>query len=436
MQGAKNEFPHVFWLDTADASSGREGRSMLTLSLTPVATIDAQGVLTFDRACDDLVPHHAVWQRLDAAVDLFRKREPGCPAGWVSWHGYACGFLDREDLREVSHPEAIPMAEVFEVDAALISSGSETHLVVRAADEVALERLVRHWQDRLAFAFEGGGDAQFAPPEPLTILQAGSKTAYLSAIEEIQDHISSGQVQQVCLTYPISFERPASMAQWYAVLRERSPAGYCAFVQTPSMACASTSPESLFEIEGRTIRTRPMKGTRRRGTLPDAQLEEELRTHPKDRAENEMIAQLALQDLQQVCVPGTAYVRDAFTVETYATVLQLTSTIEGELQEGVGPFGAFAALTPPASMTGAPRAEACAILSRLEHEPRGVYSGSIAWIDGAERSQFSVVIRALQSWKAHTAWHVGGGIIAASDAEDEWLESRAKAVALGLEDEA
>lgn len=425
----------VFWLDSADANEANPKRSMLTLSLASVAHIDAQGALHFARAQDDVAANLPLWERLDAAVQAFRAREPNCPAGWVSWHGYSCGFLASKDLAQSPHPAAIPMAEIYEVQAALISDGSATILFLRAEDPDELPARERWWKDRLASALEGRGAAKTAKPKPLTIIDAGSKSAYVEAIAAIQQKISTDKVQQVCLTYPITFERPASMAQWYSYLRERSPASYCAFVQTPTIALASTSPESLFEIDDHVVSTRPMKGTRRRGSLPDDRLAEELRTNPKDRAENAMIATLAMKDLARVCVPDSAFIKEAFTVETYATVLQLTSTIEGELRPEVGPFQTFAALTPPASMTGTPRAAACEILAALESAARGVYSGSLGWIDGGTRSSFSVVIRALQAWGDHAAWHVGGGIIATSLPEDEWTESRTKALALGVDAE-
>lgn len=428
--GAKED---VFWLDSA--ASTQDSRSMLTLSLRRVVHLSAQGYLSFDDVGLDVAPDLPPWQRLDAALAEFRARAHGNPAGWVGWLSYASGFLGREDLVQAPHPSSLPMAEIFAVEAALIEDAQGTRLVVCAEDHDAAHRLQRQWLDRLSSALEGGEDGGWQRPASLKALDLGSSSRYMHKIAEIQQAISQGAVQQVCLTYPMVFERPASMAAWYAQLRERSPANYCAFVRTSSLEIASTSPESLFEIQGRTVQTRPMKGTRKRGDAPDDILAEDLRTHPKDRAENEMIAAVAQEDLAEVCAPGSVYLRDAFTVETYATVLQLTSTVEGELREDVGPFQAFSALAPPASMTGAPRAQACELLQELEVGARGAYSGCIAWLDGADRSVFSVVIRALQAWEDHAAWHVGGGIIASSKAADEWLESRAKAAALELKDD-
>lgn len=447
----------VFWLDSADdgprnsaapqedethEGAGRNGttdhgrRSMLTLELQRIAEVSAAGVLRFERSVDDLALNSSLWDRLDAVVDAFRRREPNCPAGLVAWMSYSCGFVSSTGAPTVAHPNAIPMMELFETRAALVQEGGTTLLIARAPNEADAQALTEQWLTRLAAAVEGGRGAKAMPqaPPPLERVERGAKANYMEGISRIQEYIAAGEVQQVCLTYPISFLRPASMSDWYVHLRKRSPASYCSFVRTSALECASTSPECLFEIEGQMIRTRPMKGTRRRGALPDAELAQELQNNPKDRAENAMISSLVLRDLAAICERDSAKIRDAFTVETYATVLQMTSTVEGLLRDDVGPFAAFSALAPPASMTGTPRRRACEILGELEPSPRGLYSGSIAWIDGGSRAQFSVVIRAMQAWEDHAAWHVGGGIIAESVPEDEWTESRTKALALFPED--
>lgn len=443
----------VFWLDSTEdivrndtaqpegetdaataANETRDNghRSMLTLELVRLAKMSAAGELRFDRSVDDLAPDASPWSRLDAVVHAFRAREPNCPAGLVAWMSYSCGFVSPTGAPTVAHPNAIPMMELFETRAALVQAAGTVRLVTRASTEADARALTEQWLARLAAAVESGRGAKASPPDlfPLERVARGSKSDYLEGIARIQQHIADGAVEQVCLTYPISFSRPAAMSDWYVHLRERSPASYCSFVRTSALECASTSPECLFEIDGRTIRTRPMKGTRRRGALPDAELAQELKHNPKDRAENAMISSLVLRDLEKVCERGSAKIREAFTVETYATVLQMTSTVEGQLRQEVGPFAAFSALAPPASMTGTPRRRACEILDALESAPRGLYSGSIAWIDGGSRAQFSVVIRAMQAWEDHAAWHVGGGIIAESVPEDEWTESRTKALAL------
>ena len=173
-----------------------------------------------------------------------------------------------------------------------------------------------------------------------------------------------------------------------------------------------------------------MKGTRRRGTRPDHELAEELRTNPKDRAENAMIAEMVADELRTICEPESVAISKPFEVDILPNVLQMSSTVEGRVREGVGPFAAFGALAPPGSMTGEPKAAACALLHELEERPRGLYSGSVAWIDGADRAIFSVVIRSLQATGDEAAWHVGGGIVAASHPPSEWDESRAKAATL------
>jgi anthranilate/para-aminobenzoate synthase component I len=158
-------------------------------------------------------------------------------------------------------------------------------------------------------------------------------------------------------------------------------------------------------------------------------LSEELRNHPKDRAENIMIVDLLRNDLGRSCEPGTVVVDELCSIETYETVLQMTSTVSGKLRDGVGYLEAFRRALPPGSMTGAPKVEACNHLVELEEEARGVYSGSIGWIGYDKRAVFSVVIRSFQAWGDTMRWNTGGGIVSDSVPQEEWDETRAKILA-------
>lgn len=378
---------------------------------------------------------HTPWPVLDQMVDAFRQREPNCPAGLVAWLSYESGFLQADGQLSEPHnapsrTAPVPLLEVYETRAALVEKEGRVELITRGATlEEARERAGR-WMHRLQHL---DASSTTLPPLPtLQVIDRGSKDAYTAGIGAIHGAIDRGELQQVCLTYPIRLQRPKRMDHLYLHLRQRSPAGYCAFLRVPALECASTSPEKLFSIDGSRLSARPMKGTRKRGTAPDEVLAHDLRTNPKDRAENAMIARLLVEELAEICEPDTAAITAAFSVETYANVLQMTSTVEGDLRADVGPFTAFATLCPPGSMTGYPKQAACMMLEDLETGPRGLYSGSIAWIDGGRRAQFSVVIRSLQAWGEEASWHVGGGIVAASNAEAEWEESRAKAATLGL----
>ena len=417
----------MFWCDSADETQASTSRSMLTLELRLRARIEANAT-------------HAPWAELDAHVADFRAGEPGCPAGLVAWLSYEAGFIGTP-LR--CHRASLPSVELYETLAALVVEEGRCALITRGDTLDQARALATTWRQKLAWlpnadarrrdaAIDndvGALRANAARPS-LTVRQIGEQARYEAGIAEIQRAIAEGAIQQACCTYPITFARPARMERVYQALRTTAPAAYCAFVRTPTLECASTSPECFFELEGDRLRSRPMKGTRRRGTRPDHELAEELRANPKDRAENAMIAEMVAEELRTICEPESVAISKLFEVDILANVLQMSSTVEGRVRDSIGPFEVFGALAPPGSMTGEPKAVACALLRDLEEGPRGLYSGSIAWIDGADRASFSVVIRSLQAAGDEAAWHVGGGIVAASHPSSEWDESRAKAATL------
>lgn len=422
----------LFWLDSADTTQANASRSLLTLRITPLAVIQPDGTLVVHEGPAHHREHATCWEQLDAIVGD-ADQDPQAP-GVVGWVSYTAGFLGKENLSYPPHPTALPMLELYRVRAALMDARGRVVLATSGRSETEASLAAEAWMRTISKAVEEQVsnepiDHQKRPKE-LICQDGGSKETYLQWIAEIQRAIHRGELRQVCPTYPIRFERPASMAAWYGYLRHRSPAGYCAFVRTPTLECASTSPEFLFEIHDDMISTRPMKGTRRRGLAPDDVTISELQNNPKDQAENLMVAEQAVLDIAPICVPGTAVITQKFTVETYATVMQLTSTVEGKLLPNVGPFSAYAALTPPASMTGEPKPAALRVLERIEQQPRGLYSGSVLWIDGEGHTQFNCLIRSLWAYGDGAAWHVGGGIVQDSDPQAEWTETRTKAVAI------
>ncbi|NBU26587.1 MAG: anthranilate synthase component I family protein, partial [Gammaproteobacteria bacterium] len=239
--------------------------------------------------------------------------------------------------------------------------------------------------------------------------------------------IASGRLYQLCLTFPVRFAPPTDPASLFAWLVSRHPVDHAAWVSLPGFELLSASPERFLSLRGRTVSLRPMKGTRGLGQgISDEVAMRELATSVKDRAENVMIADLARNDLGRVCLPGSVRPTALFEVERYASVAQMTSTIRGELREGLDVWDAFAAAFPPGSMTGAPKIEACRMIRELEAGPRGLYAGVLGWIEPDGDAEFSVVIRSLQSRDGEARWDIGGGIVHDSEADAEWAEAWAK----------
>ncbi|WP_071673594.1 aminodeoxychorismate synthase component I [Nioella nitratireducens] len=256
---------------------------------------------------------------------------------------------------------------------------------------------------------------------------------YSDAFRELHELIGQGDLYQANLTFPIDMELPGyNAASLYEALMQGQAVGYGALVeQIEGPDILSRSPELFFRTttDG-VVQTRPMKGTqpRARTQAEDEARKAFLRTDEKNLAENLMIVDLLRNDISRVCEPGSVHVPELFTVESYATVHQMVSLIEGRLQPGVGLSAILAALHPCGSVTGAPKIRAMEVIRALEPWPREIYCGSIGWAAPDGRSEFNVAIRTLMRDKpGHALLNVGGGVVWDSTAQSEYEEALWKA---------
>jgi para-aminobenzoate synthetase / 4-amino-4-deoxychorismate lyase len=259
------------------------------------------------------------------------------------------------------------------------------------------------------------------------------RSRYIGAVERIREEIAAGRTYQVNLTARLTAAFAGDAFALYESMRRAQGAGYHAYLELPDFTIASASPELFFAIDGRRIRTRPMKGTRARGryTAEDDQLARELALSEKDRAENLMIVDLLRNDLGRVAEVGTVDVTSLFEIERYHTVHQMTSRIEARLGENVSLLDVFDALFPCGSVTGAPKISTMQLIAELESETREVYCGAIGVIEPG-RATFSVPIRTvwIERARALACYGTGAGITYDSDAALEYDEIVAKAAVL------
>ncbi len=262
---------------------------------------------------------------------------------------------------------------------------------------------------------------------------AVSRRHYLQTVERIRAHIARGDTYQVNYTFPLEACFDGDPAGLFGAMCAAQRARYCAFIDTGRFAICSASPELFFAMERERIISRPMKGTARRGRYPaeDTRYAARLAASEKERAENVMIVDMMRNDLGRIATPGSVEVDELFTVETYPTVHQLTSTVSARTRASYVEI--LRALFPSASITGAPKVSTSRIIRRLEARPRGVYTGSIGFLGPDRRAQLNVAIRtATVDRKAATATYgTGGGIVWDSSSDAEYQECRAKALVLG-----
>ncbi|MBJ19342.1 MAG: aminodeoxychorismate synthase component I [bacterium] len=269
-----------------------------------------------------------------------------------------------------------------------------------------------------------------APMASLPISSTVDASGYTKAVDTVLEEIGCGNVYQANFSQRLTIDAAIDPWALYRSLRMHNPAPFGAYLAWPDAVILSSSPERFLRVDdSRRVESRPIKGTRARGgdAISDDRLAHELSTSTKDRAENLMIVDLVRNDLGRVCTPGSIGVPELMRIETYAAVFQMVSTVTGELATGRDVFDLVRATFPPGSMTGAPKLASIELLEQLESVRRGVYAGALGYFDVRGGLDLSVVIRTivLKNERAHL--HVGGGIVADSSPEKEYLESLDKA---------
>jgi para-aminobenzoate synthetase / 4-amino-4-deoxychorismate lyase len=269
------------------------------------------------------------------------------------------------------------------------------------------------------------------------------------AIEAIHEALRSGDSYQVNYTYRLVFDVFGTPTALYRRLRARQPVPYGALIALPGERWVlSCSPELFIEKEGATLRARPMKGTAPRAPDPaaDRAAASFLANDPKNRAENVMIVDLLRNDVSRVAQTGSVTVPALFSVEPYASVWQMTSSVQATLRAHTSFAAILRALFPCGSITGAPKHRTMQLIDTLESTPRGLYTGAIGWLDAPAHDAddpacgdfcLSVAIRTLSlettahgdevRSSMHGTMGVGAGIVLDSVAADEYAECRLKA---------
>ncbi len=259
-----------------------------------------------------------------------------------------------------------------------------------------------------------------------------SREQYLDAVGRVIEYIRAGDIFQANLSQRLLARARCSTLELYGRLRRHNPAPFAGYFAHEDWAVISSSPERFLRVDGRVVETRPIKGTRQRRSIPEADLftRDELRESEKDQAENVMIVDLLRNDLSRVCRPGSIRVPKLCTVETYETVQHLVSEVRGELRDGRDFWDLLAAAFPGGSITGAPKVRAMEIIAEQERVARGPYCGSLFYCGFDGRADSSILIRTCVQRGGWVQCSVGGGIVAQSDPQAEYDETLHKAAGM------
>jgi para-aminobenzoate synthetase component 1 len=259
-----------------------------------------------------------------------------------------------------------------------------------------------------------------------------TRRGYLKAVAKAREYIIAGEIYEVNLSQRFEADLTASPYNLFIVLRGINPAPFAAYIDCGEVTIVSASPERFLRCRGDMVETRPIKGTRRRGTTPeeDRMNAEALSNSVKDHAENMMIVDLERNDLGRVCRYGSIKVSQFAALEKFPTVFHLTSTITGQLRKDKDRIDLLKATLPGGSITGAPKIRSMEIIDELEPTRRSIYTGSLGYLGFDGSMDLNIVIRTFLIKGNKAYFQVGGAVVYDSDPESEYVETLDKGKAL------
>lgn len=316
-----------------------------------------------------------------------------------------------------------PLFYFFVPEVVIIIKGGEIEILADKADDIY--RQIHH-QDVV----------QEAASSPIQIQSKLSKAEYIQTIEQLQKHIQSGDCYEINFCQEFFAEGVTiDPVIVYQKLIDVSPNPFSALYKWNDSWLMCASPERFLKKQGNKILSQPMKGTIKRDLTDadnDEALKQGLHNSAKDQSENVMVVDLVRNDLSRICKESSVKVDELFGLYTFPQVHQMTSTVSGELRNDVSFYDIIKATFPMGSMTGAPKHRVMQLIDQYESSARGIFSGTVGYIDAKGNFDFNVVIRSIMYNAAtkYLSYQAGSGITFYSDPQKEWQECLLKADAI------
>jgi para-aminobenzoate synthetase component I len=349
--------------------------------------------------------------------------------GWLGWLGYELAGEIEALPPPKPDPLPFPIAYWYAPQAFAILDHWEQLLYISAPTKPELTAL------SAKLTRDNPGDLHLAKTSTDSIATDlhffTSETEYQQAIVRAKKYIQAGDIFQANLSLRFSTQTNLDPWQIYQHLHGINPSPFASYWQTPWGSMMSCSPERLVKYQQPLATTRPIAGTRKRGTNPtqDLQLAAELLGNDKEIAEHIMLVDLERNDLGRVCRWGSVEVDELLSIERYSHVMHLVSNVTGELDPQYDSIDLIRAMFPGGTITGCPKVRCMEIIAQLEPFPRNLFYGSCGYLDRRGRLDLNILIRTLL-YHQGTVWgQVGAGIVADSDPQREWQESLQKAAA-------
>jgi para-aminobenzoate synthetase component 1 len=365
-----------------------------------------------------------------ALKKLFKRYQFKAPAsypfftgGFVGYFGYEAADLCDKIRFHAKPGLGIPRAYLglFRNVIAYDHRRRVYHLITDQKDTARLREYFREVSAKPARHFNPG-----------KITAEMKKNDFKRMVEKAKEYIAAGDIYQANLSQRFSFGYRGSPLELYGKLRSINPSPFSCFLKTGDLEIVSSSPERLVQKRGRLCETRPIAGTCpvRRASNKLTEWRRHLLCNEKEKAEHLMLVDLERNDLGRVCGYRSVKVEEFMTLEKYSHVVHIVSKITGRLKKDKDVFDLIKAMFPGGTITGCPKIRCMEIIDELEPVRRGVYTGSLGYIDLQGDMDLNIVIRTLILKKGRGHLQVGAGIVHDSDPEKEYEETLHKAKAL------
>ena len=276
---------------------------------------------------------------------------------------------------------------------------------------------------------------KYEGPQKAVLLDEGkfnfSKEKFFEMVAKSKEMIKSGDVFQILMSNRFIQKAKVDHFSFYRALRSKNPSPYLFFLEYENFSIAGSSPEVMIKLQDGHLLLRPIAGTRKRGSTidKDLEMEKELISDTKERAEHLMLVDLGRNDVGRVAKPGTVKVTDLMRIERYSHVMHIVSDVEAIIDDKYDMFDLFAATFTAGTMTGAPKIRAMELIAQFEGIKRNFYSGSIAYFGFDGNMDSAITIRTTMLTEDTVVFQAGAGVVADSKPEDEYLEVHNKLAA-------
>lgn len=401
-------------------SDGSTDARYSILTANPIGSIRYDGKTVF-------VDNQAVEDSLNDVISHVLKERQTDQSSDLPFIGGLIGALEYEfgyaglDLPNRFSSEHMVEWQVYD-HALIYDHQQERWHEVRKGNE---DRL--HWQEWLE-------QTPRSSDQDLSLAPSWNKQEYVKRFEQLKENIRIGEIYQACLTFPFTGKTTSDPRSLFAQLLQENPAPMAAYLDQGDRQILSLSPERFIRWDGKVLETKPIKGTRPRGKTKaeDEELKNDLLKNEKEMAELNMITDLLRNDLAKVSQPGSVKVIEHQTLLECPQVWHAYSYIRSQSKEGLNAWAILSSMFPGGSISGCPKRRAVELLSQMESEPRGIYTGCIGYISDHGKMDMNIAIRTLENSRTGIRAGFGGGIVFDSKADQEYQECFAKARTFGV----